>query len=137
MTAPSGIAIDLHSNFTKTGIHQGGGVIVLKFQDISQNNHISARLLVTMLICFCVKSVLIRSYSGPHFPACGLNTERYYIYGPEQLRIRTLFMQCAFLVIKVFIKSSFRKQFVLLPFLFTLFRNTYFLILIWNTFFSI
>ena len=26
---------------------------------------------------FCVKSVSIRSYSGPHFPAFGLNTDRY------------------------------------------------------------
>ena len=25
----------------------------------------------------CVKSVRIRSYSGPHFPAFGLNTVRY------------------------------------------------------------
>ena len=25
----------------------------------------------------CVKSVRIRSYSGPHFPAFGLNSERY------------------------------------------------------------
>ena len=25
----------------------------------------------------CVKSVRIRSFSGPHFPAFGLNTERY------------------------------------------------------------
>ena len=25
----------------------------------------------------CVKSFRIRSYSGPHFPAFGLNTERY------------------------------------------------------------
>ena len=25
----------------------------------------------------CVKNVSIRSYSGPHFPAFGLNTERY------------------------------------------------------------
>ena len=25
----------------------------------------------------CVKSVLIRSYSGPHFPTFGLNTVRY------------------------------------------------------------
>ena len=28
-------------------------------------------------IFHCVKSVRIRSYSGPHFPAFGLNTERY------------------------------------------------------------
>ena len=25
----------------------------------------------------CVKSMRIRNYSGPHFPAFGLNTERY------------------------------------------------------------
>ena len=28
----------------------------------------------------CVKSVHIRSYSGPHFPAFGLNTERYAVF---------------------------------------------------------
>ena len=28
----------------------------------------------------CVKSVLIRSYSGPYFPAFWLNTERYGVY---------------------------------------------------------
>ena len=27
----------------------------------------------------CVKSVPVRSYSSPHFPAFGLNTERYYV----------------------------------------------------------
>ena len=27
----------------------------------------------------CVKSVRIRSYSGPHFPAFGMNTERYSV----------------------------------------------------------
>ena len=27
----------------------------------------------------CVKSVRIRSYSGPHFPAFGLNTERNFL----------------------------------------------------------
>ena len=60
----------------------------------------------------CVKSVRIRSYSGPHFPAFGLNAERYSDWirrdtpylsvfspnegkcGPEQLRIQTLFTQC-------------------------------------------
>ena len=44
----------------------------------------------------CVKSVRIRSSSGPYFPAFGLNTERYSVagkYGPEKLRIRTLFTQ--------------------------------------------
>ena len=58
----------------------------------------------------CVKSVLIRTFSGLYFPAFGLNTERYreslrdteYLsvfspnagkYGLEILRIRTLFRQ--------------------------------------------
>ena len=27
----------------------------------------------------CVKNVRIRSYSGPYFPAFGLNTERYEV----------------------------------------------------------
>ena len=27
----------------------------------------------------CVKNVRIRSYSGPHFPVFGLNTERYRV----------------------------------------------------------
>ena len=31
------------------------------------------------LITNCVKSVHIQSYSGPHFPAFGLNMERYSI----------------------------------------------------------
>ena len=29
----------------------------------------------------CLKSVRIRSYFGPYFPAFGLNTERYGVYG--------------------------------------------------------
>ena len=35
---------------------------------------------------FCVKSVGIRSYSGPHFPTFGLNTERYCI-SPYSIRM--------------------------------------------------
>ena len=38
----------------------------------------------------CVKSVRIRSFSGPHFPAFGLNTERYGVYGVS-LRIQSKF----------------------------------------------
>ena len=33
--------------------------------------------------CHCVKSVRIRNYSGPHFPAFGLNTERYGVFSGE------------------------------------------------------
>ena len=45
----------------------------------------------------CVKSVRIRCYYGPHFSAFGLNTSVFSPnagkYGPEHLRMRTLFTQ--------------------------------------------
>ena len=48
----------------------------------------------------CVKRVRIQSFSGPQFPAFGLNTPYLTVfspnvakYGPEELRIRTLFTQ--------------------------------------------
>ena len=31
------------------------------------------------IVAHCVKNVRIRSYSGPHFPAFGLNTDRYRV----------------------------------------------------------
>ena len=40
----------------------------------------------------CVKSFRIRSYSGPYFPAFGLNTERYFVslrIHSEWAKIRT------------------------------------------------
>ena len=39
----------------------------------------------------CLESACIRSYSGPHFPAFGLNRERYW---RDTLWIRTPFTQC-------------------------------------------
>ena len=48
--------------------------------------HISIILLLkNNLATHCVKSVRIRSYSGPYFPASGLNTERFGV----SLRIRS------------------------------------------------
>ena len=60
--------------------------------------HIFFRLRLIIIsfsfILHCVKSVLIRRYSGPHFPAFGLDTERYSIslliqfkYGKMRTRI--------------------------------------------------
>ena len=56
---------------------------------------------VNLSTCHCVKSVLIWGFSGPYFPAFGLNTERYCVfspngrkYGSEKLRIQTIFTQC-------------------------------------------
>ena len=38
----------------------------------------------------CVKSVRIQSYSGPHFPALGLNTERYSVSLHIQCKCRKI-----------------------------------------------
>ena len=70
------------------------------------NNTISLYINISFYLSIlqhCVKSVRIRSYSGPYFPKFGLNTERCTAslgiqckcgkYGPEQLRIWTHFMQ--------------------------------------------
>ena len=79
--------------------------------DISQGflhcsaNNVSKKI---FYLLHCVKSARIRSYSGPHLPAFGLNTERYVV----SLRIQsecgkmrtTLFTQCELL--------SFRTIFV-------------------------
>ena len=50
----------------------------------------------------CLKSVHIRSFSGPYFPPFGLNTGKY---GPEKLQIRTRFTQCT----KVYAEYNFQK----------------------------
>ena len=48
-----------------------------------------------------MKSVRIRSFFGPYSSASALNTERYIPnmgkYGPENIRIRTLFTKYMFL----------------------------------------
>ena len=54
----------------------------------------------------CLKSVRIRSFYGLYFPAFGLNLGKY---GPEKLRIRTLFTQCQAVNIYMAI-NYFRKN---------------------------
>ena len=76
----------MHSWFTRSE----HGVIELKVMEVKGND--------------CVKSVPIRSFSGPYFPAFGLNMGRYSSSfriqsgcrknGSEKLRIQTLFIQC-------------------------------------------
>ena len=74
------------------------------------------RVLNTLRIvkkCHCVKSVRIWSFSGLYFPAFGLNTVSIFStnagkYGPEKLRIRTLFMQWVCLNICYYFASKFR-----------------------------
>ena len=63
----------------------------------------------------CVKIVRIRSFSGPHFPAFGLNTETYSVNpvfslnvgecGPEKFQIRILFTQCISLNLIAFLQD--------------------------------
>ena len=52
-------------------------------------SQISQILLVPKNDSDCVKSVRIRSYTGPHFPAFGLNTERYSRIQTECGKMRT------------------------------------------------
>ena len=59
----------------------------------------------------CVKGFRVRSYSGPYFPAFGLNTERYGVSlrtqsecGKMRTRIASnmdTFMQCTFAKISI------------------------------------
>ena len=58
------------------------------FQCISGLNY----FVISIIMIHCVKNVRIRSYSGPHFFAFGLNTERYSAslpHFPAFSRIRT------------------------------------------------
>ena len=71
-------------------------------------------LMLNLIESHCVKYVRIRSFSGLYFPEFGLNTARHEDlsvfslnagkYGPEKLRIRTLFhamsgfLKCFFLL---------------------------------------
>ena len=41
---------------------------------IGKNNELMKSWSQKLALCHCVEDVLIRSYSGPHFPAFGLNT---------------------------------------------------------------
>ena len=54
---------------------------------------------IITLIQHCVKRVCIRSFSGTYFPAFGVNIPNAGKYGPEKLRIRTLFTKCNCLLI--------------------------------------
>ena len=48
-------------------------LVIMIFQCISSLNY----FVISIIMIHCVKNVRIRSYSGPHFFAFGLNTERY------------------------------------------------------------
>ena len=47
----------------------------------------TSKIFANIKIKHCVKSVRIRSYSGPYFPAFGLNTERYSVLSALERKI--------------------------------------------------
>ena len=70
---------------------------------------------------YCMKSVRIRSFSGPYFPTFGLNTEYLSIFSPnawkhrpEKLRIQVLFTQHSDLYFSTFVSEIFRVLSLLL-----------------------
>ena len=86
-------------------------------------NQISEKLWVA----HCVKSVRIRNYSGPYFPAFGLNTERYGVslciqsaFEKTQPRITpntdtfhaVVIILCKQAIIKLLLAYTFRKMFI-------------------------
>ena len=52
--------------------------------------HRNKVLYIRLFLCNCVKNVHIRSFSGPYFPAFGLNKERYRVLRifPYSVQIR-------------------------------------------------
>ena len=61
---------------------------------MAQLTQTKLRLIICLKHSHCVKGVCIRSCSGPYFPAFGLDTERYGVYGeiwgisPYSIRVR-------------------------------------------------
>ena len=76
LTANLGIT-RLESNFEAINVRRLGKPFGISMENFCDNH--------------CVKSVRILDFSGPYFTPFVLNTGRY---GPENLRIQTLFTEC-------------------------------------------
>ena len=58
--------------------------LIVGFSVLSNFNRLLAFQIsfsIVISVIHCVKSVFILSFSGPYFPAFGLNTKRYYSVG--------------------------------------------------------
>ena len=75
----------LLKNLCSISIYYGRHLIPNTFHKISLSLFSQTLPLPNPRAMHCEKSVCIRSYSGPYFPAFGLNTERYRV----SLRIRS------------------------------------------------
>ena len=69
-------------------------LLLIYYNHILESNTLTNLKVLLVLSLHCVKSVHIRSYCGPQFPAFGLNTERYSLslriqskYGKMRTRI--------------------------------------------------
>ena len=74
---------DLPCGFTVMNINRG---IISELTVMDVTSSINESYLHN---CHCLKSVCIRSFPGPFFPAFGLNTERYGVWNAECGKIRT------------------------------------------------
>ena len=86
-----------------------------RWKSIQEQNH--QKLQQRQKILHCVKCVNIRSYSGLHFPAFGLNTERYGV----SLRIQS---KCGKMGTKITPNTDILSQCYFLKCFHTFIRNT-------------
>ena len=76
----------------------------------SVSNHSGFDLLWFFNGSHCLKSVRIWNYSGPHFPAFGLNTERYAVSLHYFLKL--LFLSLKYFILEYLHKNYARKIWV-------------------------
>ena len=79
------IAINYFCKKATSSMHNGGTkhiYVWYHYQKYYQNlvKDLNGAFCENCYILHCVKSVRIRSYSCPYFPAFGLNTERYFVW---------------------------------------------------------
>ena len=111
-------------------------ILMLRYKKRNKFHCVQAAKVVKSKDVHCVKSVRIRSYSGPYFPAFGLNTDQYNSeYGhflrsscyrikfcPQWL-IFTHFSNSNFLVIKKPLKIKSEYQLAYSWFIFNIFNS--------------
>ena len=76
------------SNFLREKLKFFLGQLIAWINETFKRNQFSNSLKIFAV--HCVKSVCIRSFSGPYFPTFGLNTERYRIFPIQSEREKIL-----------------------------------------------
>ena len=87
---------------------------LLVFTDLifpMKKNFFSLSLHLTFFMCLCsVKIVRIQSFSGPYFPAFGLNTERYGVKATEETTMINFFFMLCLLFFSFFCRTNQNKR---------------------------